>query len=128
MEDQKYKLLIADDEPDIRELYQLKFENETSINIVFAKHGEEAVNLTLQEKPDAILLDIMMPKKSGMEVLKELKSNPNSWEVPIIILTGLPHEAMKEEALKLGAASYLIKSDVTPKEVIDILREELEKR
>lgn len=117
-------ILIAEDEQELRDLYALRLECE-SFKVVFASNGEEALEKTLKEKPDLILLDIMMPKKSGMEVLKELKSKPETSKIPVIMLTVLPHEEVKKQASDLGAIHYLIKSRITPSNVVKLIKEAL---
>lgn len=124
MEEVKPKILLAEDEEPLRELYRMRFEVE-NFNVIFAKDGEEALLKTRQEKPDVILLDIMMPKKSGMEVLKELKEDPSTLNIPVIMLTVLSNEKIKQEALELGA-EYLVKVRVQPKEVVDFIKKKIE--
>ena len=102
----------------------MRFEVE-DFDVIFAKDGEEALLRTRQEKPDVILLDIMMPKKSGMEVLKELKEDPSTSNIPVIMLTVLSNEKIKQEALELGA-EYLVKVQVQPKEVVDFIKRKIE--
>ena len=118
------KILIAEDEEELRELYTLRLEYE-SFNVVFAADGEEALEKVEKERPDLVLLDIMMPKKSGLEVLKELKNNPSTQKTPVIMLTVLPQEKTKDEALKLGASHYLVKSQIMPPEVVKLIKEVL---
>lgn len=124
MEETKPKILLAEDEEPLRELYRMRFEVE-DFDVIFAKDGEEALLKTRQEKPDIILLDIMMPKKSGMEVLKELKEDPSTSNIPVIMLTVLSNEKIKQEALELGA-EYLVKVRVQPKEVVDFIKKKIE--
>jgi len=72
-------------------------------------------------------LDIMMPKKSGMEVLQELRKTPETQNIPIVVLTALPNKKLEEEAAGLNAA-YLVKSQVMPTGVVEAVKEELSKR
>lgn len=123
-EKKKLKILIIDDEADLRELYKLRFEAD-NFEIAFAVDGEEAIQRIKDENPDLILLDIMMPKKSGMEVLKDIKENSLISSLPVIILTALPHSSIKEEAEKIGAVGYLVKSEVSPQQVLQIAKEKL---
>jgi len=120
----KPKILIAEDEKALLDLYKLRFEYE-SCSVLFAQNGEEALNLAKKEKPDLILLDVMMPKKSGMEVLKELKNDSSTSKIPVIVLTALFQENIKEEALKIGANDYLVKSHSSPSEVVRVVKEKL---
>lgn len=121
-----FKILIAEDEEELRELYKLKLESEF-VNIIFSVDGEDTLLKVSTEKPDLILLDIMMPKKTGIEVLRELKSKPETSDIPVVILTSLPHEAIREEASELGVRNFLVKSEVTPSQVLRVTNEELGK-
>lgn len=117
------KILIAEDEKDLRDLYKMRFELE-SFETIFAKDGEEALEKVKKEKPDVMLLDIMMPKKSGMEVLEELKKDSSTKDMPVVVLTALPNKKLEEEATSLNA-SYLVKSQVIPTDVVKIVKEKL---
>lgn len=110
-------LLIIEDDPLILRMYQQAF--------VFNKHdtfiandGEEGLTKAKTEKPDVILLDIMMPKMNGLEVLKKLKADPETKKIPVIMLTNLSDDQDVKAALKLGAVKYITKVDNTPKEVV----------
>lgn len=117
-------ILIADDEEATRDLYKLRLSKEP-FKIIFAASGKETLDKAIQQRPDLILLDIMMPQKSGMEVLENLKKNPKTKEIPVLMLTVLPHEEIKKEALELGAADYLIKSQITPSKVVRFVKKTL---
>lgn len=123
MAEEKIKILMAEDEEALRELYKLRFDCE-NFEVVYAKDGEEALEKALTLKPDIILLDIMMPKKSGMEVLEELKKNPQTSNIPVIMLSVLLNEKVRQDALSLGA-SYLIKGQVQPHGVVEMIKEKL---
>jgi len=116
------KILIAEDEEGLRELYRLRFELE-SFNVIFAKNGEEALKKIKKEKPDLVLLDIMMPKKSGIDVLKELRKDPTNKKIPVVILSVLSEEHFKTKAKKLGANAYLVKADVMASDVVSKVKE-----
>ncbi len=120
----KPKILIAEDEKSLIDLYKLRFEYE-SLKVLFAQDGEEALGLAKKEKPNLVLLDVMMPKKSGMEVLKELKNDPETSKIPVIVLTALFQENIKKEALDIGASDYLVKSHSSPSEVVRVVKEKL---
>ena len=98
------------------------FELETAFN------GEEAIsNLqNIKQKPDIIILDIMMPKLDGFEVLKFLKKNTQLKDVPVAILTNLSGKENAERALNMGAAFYFMKSQYLPKEIIEKIKEIVE--
>jgi CheY-like chemotaxis protein len=86
-----------------------------------ATDGEMALEALahLEAAPDLIILDVMMPKVSGFDVLAKIKKNKTLKEIPVVMLTNLAGKEDAEKALSLGALSYLIKSDYNPKEVVD---------
>ncbi len=118
-----YKILLADDEKAIRDLYKLRFEQE-SFKAIFAKDGEEALKKIKKVKPDLVLLDIMMPKMSGLNVLEEMKKNPSTKDIPVVMLTVLSDDEARNKAFDLGAKYYLVKSEVVPLEVVKAIRNE----
>lgn len=102
------KILIVDDEPDIVEFisYNLKGKG---YHISTARDGVEAIRKAKEFRPDLILLDVMMPKKDGIETLKELRQLPDFEQTAIIFLTALSDEKSEIEGLKLGADDYIAK-------------------
>ncbi|MEQ1561508.1 MAG: response regulator [Nitrospira sp.] len=90
-----------------------------------ASDGEEALSKLekMDVLPTVILLDVMMPKKNGFDVLKELKENDKFKNIPVIMLTNLAGEDDAEKGLSLGAIVYLIKSQYDPKQIVDKVRE-----
>ena len=114
------KIALIEDDASIREMYKMKLEME-GYNIVCADDGEKALEVIKKENPDLILLDILMPKKDGFEVLKELKNSQDSGvkSIPVVMLTNLSNREDIAEAEKLGAADYLVKAKITPSEVAD---------
>lgn len=127
MAEKKEKILIVEDDKTLREMYQLRL----SINgydVLEAKDGEEGLDLAIKEKPDLILLDIMMPKMSGMDVLDIIKSTPETKDIPIIVLTALTDESVKSKGLVYGAEDYLVKSQTMPGQVVEKIEKVLSKR
>lgn len=116
-------LLVEDDDLLVR-LYQRKFALD-GYDVRVARDGEEALVAVGKEPPDLILLDIMMPNMDGIDVLKRLKSHAETRPIPIVMLTNLSAEADVEKALELGAAAYLVKSDVLPNVVVAKVKEVL---
>ena len=110
-------ILIADDDPTIRELYSSELEKGGYI-IQLASDGVEALELIQQNKPDLILLDIMMPRKSGLDVLSELKQNSSLMNIPIFVLSALGDTDDKARGLALGALRYIAKAETIPGKVI----------
>ena len=112
------KIALIEDDVTIKEMYKMKLEME-GYSVVCANDGEKALEVIKKENPDLILLDILMPKKDGFEVLKELKNSQDSGvkSIPVVMLTNLSNREDIAEAEKLGAADYLVKARVTPNEV-----------
>jgi DNA-binding response OmpR family regulator len=110
-------LLIIEDDPLILRMYQQAFEFKKH-KIFIADNGEDGLKLAKDELPDVILMDIMMPKMNGLEVLKMLKLNQDTKKIPVIMLTNMGEEKDVQTALSLGAIKYITKIDHTPKEVI----------
>ena len=90
-----------------------------------ALDGEAGLKLALEEKPDLILLDLILPKKDGFEVLKELKINDATKSIPVIVITNLEGTGDVEKVLELGATTYLVKANYTLNEVMQKIKEAL---
>lgn len=118
------KIFIAEDDPLMIRMYEKAFRL-SGYDIEMAFDGEEAIAKlqTMDPKPTLILLDIMMPKLSGFEVLKNIKQNEKVKNIPVIALTNLAGQADAERALGLGAVLYLVKSQYDPKQVVDKVKE-----
>ena len=116
------KILIVEDDPLISRMYQRVFGFE-GFDVEMARNGQEGIDKAKESKPTIMLLDIMMPKKTGIDVLKELKADENLKGVPVIILTNLSSMEDAETAIELGAVKFIIKSDNKPTEVVKQVRE-----
>jgi phosphate regulon transcriptional regulator PhoB len=102
------KILIVDDEPDIVELLSYNLEKE-KFSIVKAYDGEAALGLVRSEKPDLMILDLMLPKMNGLDVCKAVRRNPETANLPIIMLTAKGEEIDKIIGLEIGADDYITK-------------------
>lgn len=120
------KILIVDDDMTLRELYEERIKAE-GYTILSASDGEEAIEKATKEKPDLLLLDIMMPKINGIDVMKMLREKEETKHIPIIILTALIQEIDKIKGMMKPYDSYLIKSEIMPKEVVDAIQKSLSK-
>lgn len=121
------KILLIEDDPFMVRMYQTKFEND-GYDVKTAFNGEEGLDLAEKELPNVILLDIMMPQMDGFEVLKKLKANSKTRDIPVFLLTNLGGEEQDiQKGKALGAEDYLVKSRLQPKEVIDRIKEVLER-
>jgi CheY-like chemotaxis protein len=111
------KILIVEDNQFLRELIGQKLVNE-KYTIIEAENGEEALKKIKKEKPDLILLDLILPGIDGFEVLSQIKIDPVLAKIPVIILSNLGQKDDIEKGLKIGANDYLIKAHFTPEGVI----------
>jgi CheY-like chemotaxis protein len=111
-------LLLVEDETFVRELYQDMLVR-AGYTVEVAFDGEEALNLASKKEYDLILLDIMLPKLTGLEVLRQLKT-PGSVSVntPVYLLTNLGEDNISQEAYRLGAEGYLLKANYLPKDLV----------
>jgi len=112
------KILIVEDEEILAKVLQEKFEKE-DFKTVLAVDGELAISLAKSTRPNLIILDLILPKKSGFEVLKELKDDPELKTIPVIVLSNLGQDEEIKRALALGATDYLVKTQHPIKEVIE---------
>lgn len=111
------KVLLVEDDVALREIYSARFIAE-NFEVVSAGDGEEALARAVKEKPDIIILDIMMPKISGMDVLDILRSTPETKDTKIIIMSALSQSSDIERGKALGADAYLVKSQATLSDVV----------
>ncbi|OGM14310.1 hypothetical protein A3A76_00075 [Candidatus Woesebacteria bacterium RIFCSPLOWO2_01_FULL_39_23] len=116
------RVLICEDDPLISRMYQTVFEFE-GFEVDMARNGEEGLEKLKKNTPVMILLDIMMPKMSGIEVLEEIKADPNYKKIPVVVLTNLSGAKDAEHALELGAIKYIVKSQNKPREIVAQIRE-----
>jgi DNA-binding response OmpR family regulator len=116
------RVLIIEDDILLSRMYQTIFiSNNYEVDI--AINGQEGLDKARDNKPTLILLDIMMPKLNGIEVLRKLKADPEVKEIPVVVLTNLAGNQDIQTALELGAVRYIIKSEQKPKQVEEIVRE-----
>lgn len=108
------KLLIAEDEPLLTGAYTVKF-TKLGFEVKSVDNGEEVFNILKTFQPDLILLDLIMPKLSGVEVLKKLKEENN--RIPVLVTSNLSKEEVMKECIDLGAKDYLIKSNTSLDEI-----------
>lgn len=120
----KFKVLLIEDEEMLANMYETKFQNEGFV-IKKALDGESGLKSALEDKPDMILLDIIMPKLDGFSVLKNLKDNPQTKNIPVILLSNLGQEEDIKKGKEMGASGYLVKANLTPAEVVEKVRENL---
>ncbi|OGE33196.1 hypothetical protein A3C59_03715 [Candidatus Daviesbacteria bacterium RIFCSPHIGHO2_02_FULL_36_13] len=118
------KILIVEDEIPLLKALADRLTRE-GFSTLEAKDGLVGLNVALEEHPDLILLDIIMPGMDGMEMLEKLKVNPLSKNIPVILLSNLGDTSKILEGIEAGAESYLIKANVKLEDVVKIVKEKL---
>jgi DNA-binding response OmpR family regulator len=121
------KILLVEDDPFLLSMYATKFELE-QFEVVTATDGEQGFKTAQESRPDIILLDILLPKMDGFEVLARLKSNNVTNLIPVILLTNLNQRDEIERGMTLGADDYLIKAHFMPSEVVAKIKEVISRR
>ena len=116
------KILIVEDDSLMSRMYQKIFTFE-GYEVVLATNGEEGLEKVRAEKPTIVLLDVMMPKMNGIQVLEKLKLDPNTKQIPVVMLTNLAGAQDAEVALSKGAVKYIVKSEYEPKQVVGLVKE-----
>ncbi|MEX0617003.1 MAG: response regulator [Candidatus Woykebacteria bacterium] len=114
----KTKVLIVEDEPNILDLYAYEFKS-LGFDVVKAEDGIQGLQQAAREKPDLVILDIMLPKLDGLNMLKELRLTPGEvGRTPVIVLTALSDQEFADEAMRLGANEFFIKTEFFPNKMI----------
>ncbi len=120
------KILIVEDEKSLNRVVGEEFRSK-GYTAKIAEDGQEALSLAKSFRPDIILLDLVLPKKSGLDVLAELKSEPLLKDIKVIVLSNLAEDENIKKALTLGAADYFVKSQHSIYEVVEKVEEQLAK-
>lgn len=118
------KIAIIEDDFTISQMYRMKFQSD-NFKVGMAGDGESGINLVKSFDPDIILLDIQMPDTDGIEVLKYLATKPKLRDIPVVVLTNLGKEEAPDELKKFKVHSYILKADLTPKQVVDHVKKAL---
>ena len=118
------KIAIIEDDPAINQMYRMKFEA-AGFDVEVADNGVRGVAMVAAFNPDIILLDIGMPEMQGDEALAEIRKDPTSKDIPVIILTNLGEEEAPKTLRGLGIHSYIVKADLTPRQVVARVKEAL---
>jgi len=111
------KILLIEDDKDQILLYQTKFELE-GFDFVSAENGTKGLEKAEKEKPDIILIDLLMAGMGGIEVLEKLKQNPKTKDIPAMIVTNLDKQELAQKAMSLGALDFIVKSRVPLREMM----------
>ena len=118
------KIVIAEDDKFISEMYIAKLSSE-GFDVEYAQDGKEAIEKICEIQPDIVLLDILMPKMNGIEVLKKIRADKKIKNTPVIILTNANEKDHVSKAMEMGANDYLIKASFTPDEIVSKIKETL---
>lgn len=121
MDTRKRKILLVEDDTALASVYRSRLELE-GFDVCEANNGEDALSLAVSEHPDLILLDVMMPKISGFDVLDILRNTLETTNIRVIMLTALSQPKDKERAEQLGVDDYLVKSQVVIGDVVERVR------
>jgi DNA-binding response OmpR family regulator len=114
------KVLIIDDEQGILKMYS-EFLKMGKIETITAPDGTAGIKMAKEQKPNVIFLDIIMPKYNGLDVLRDIKNDPELKNIPVFLLTNLPAESSSPKARELGAAGYLVKAEYEPKMLLALI-------
>ncbi len=118
------KILLVEDEEIIRDLLQRKLTQE-GYEILVSRDGEEGLKLMRKTKPDLILLDIIMPKMGGFELMEEMQKDKELKKIPIIVISNSGQPVELDRAQRLGAKDWLIKTEFDPQEVIEKVKKQI---
>lgn len=122
--DMQKKILLVEDDNSLAQVYRARLEMEGFI-VEHVENGELALSKVVEMKPDLIILDAMMPKINGFDVLDILRNTPETVNVRVIMLTALSQPKDKQRAEELGADDYLVKSQVVISDVVDRIKHHL---
>lgn len=121
MSNQKVKVAIIEDDIAIVQMYRTKFENE-GYEVATAPDGIAGLELIETFDPDIILLDLMMPNMNGLDMLGRLRSQPNGRDAKVVVLTNMGDTETATKVYKMAADDYIVKAEMTPKQVADRVR------
>lgn len=116
------KLLIVEDEKILSEMYQDTF-SQAGYEVFLAYTSEEGIETVRRERPDLILLDILLPQESGVVFLQRLKKDPDISSIPVVAFSNYDDPKTRKEAINLGVRAYLLKTDFTPKDIVEKVKE-----
>lgn len=118
------KVAIVEDDQAISQMYRFKFEAE-GYEVETAENGKLGLELAEKMKPDIILLDLMMPEMNGDEMLAKMRKTNWGSKIKVIILTNMGEQEIPEDVKKLGVAAVILKADMTPKQVAEVVKAQL---
>lgn len=120
----KKKILIIEDDSILQKAVKITLED-AGLDVIQAMDGEKGLALAKSQAPDLVLLDLILPKKNGWDVLKQIKDNKEINDIPVLVFTVYEKEDSIAECMSLGARGYFLKSDYSLKEIVDKVKEVL---
>jgi DNA-binding response OmpR family regulator len=115
------KILLVEDEKILVDMYRKKL-SEAGFKVISVFESEKALVLTKKEKPDLVLLDILLPRENGIFFLEQLRKDPKIASVLVVAFSNYDDPETKKQAFKLGVKDYLIKTNYTPKEIVEKIK------
>lgn len=112
------KIIIIEDDTLLIRMYKTKFEN-SGYQVLTAGDGVEALEIIKKEIPDFIISDVMMPKLSGIQVIEEIRKDPQLAHIPVLMLSNLSDPTQMEKAKQLGVKEFILKANFTPSQIVD---------
>jgi len=120
-----YKVLLAEDDPFLIDIYSTKFKS-VGFELSLADSGDKVLKRLQENRPDILLLDIVLPGMSGWEALSEIKKDPQFNDLKIMVLSNLGQKSEVEKGIEMGADGYLIKAHYTPTQIVEEINKLLE--
>jgi DNA-binding response OmpR family regulator len=115
------KVLLIEDEPALVDLYKTKFSKE-GFDVITALDGESGLQMARMEKPDFIILDILLPVRSGITFLKKLRAEPEISKTPVFVFSCFDEQDIKKQAFDLGVEDYVLKTKYTPDQLVEEIK------
>ena len=115
------KIVLVEDDPLLIDIYATKFK-EAGFQVAVVDRGNAAAGVIEKERPDIVVLDIVLPQKDGWDILRSVKLNPKTKDIKVVMLSNLGQKEEIEKGMALGAAGYLIKAHYTPSQVVKEIR------
>jgi len=116
------KILLIEDDPIIIRMYKIQLKK-SGYEVAVAGTGKEGLEKSSSEKPDLIVLDLVLPEMDGFKVLEKIKNNPQTKHIPVVVLSNLGKEANIQRGVDLGASAYLIKAQLKPSQVLEKIKQ-----
>ncbi len=116
------KILLVEDDPFLSNLLKVRLQRE-NIDVTLARDGEEAVKYLTSSRPSLILLDLILPKKSGFEILEKISTDPQLKDMPVIIISNLGQTSDIQRGKELGAVEYFVKAKISIDDLVGKVKE-----